>query len=144
MFIVDYLLRWATADYKFGGNPVKAYLRYPFSFYAIVDLLSILPSVTVLNTGFKLFRLFLLNKAFKALKLLRYFKSFNLIMSVIRRERWALPAVFLLRALPAGWSGCSPPLWASPSLRCRRELSPPDIGASLSGPRKMGRGNQRK
>ena len=96
VFIVDYLLRWATADYKFGGNPVKAYLRYPFSFYAIVDLLSILPSVTVLNTGFKLFRLFRLNKAFKALKLLRYSRSFNLIMSVIRRERRALMAVCVL------------------------------------------------
>ena len=96
VFIVDHLLRWATADYKFGGNPVKAYLRYPFSFYAIVDLLSILPSVTVLNTGFKLFRLFRLNKAFKALKLLRYSKSFNLIMSVIWWERWALPVVYVL------------------------------------------------
>lgn len=96
VFIVDYLLRWATADYKFGGSSVKAYLRYPFSFYAIVDLLSILPSVTVLNTGFKLFRLFRLNKAFKALKLLRYSRSFNLIVSVVRRERRALMAVCVL------------------------------------------------
>ncbi len=57
------------------------------------DLLSILPSVTVLNFGFKRFRLFRVNQA---LRLLRYSKSFNLIMSAIRRERRALPAVCVL------------------------------------------------
>lgn len=56
--------------------------------FIVEDLLSILPSVAVLNPGFKRFRLFRLNKA---LRLLRYSKSFNLIMSAIRRERRALP-----------------------------------------------------
>lgn len=56
--------------------------------FIVDDLLSILPSVAVLNSGFKRFRLFRLNKA---LRLLRYSKSFNLIISAIRRERRALP-----------------------------------------------------
>lgn len=56
--------------------------------FIVDDLLSILPSVTVLNSGFKRFRLFRLNQA---LRLLRYSKSFNLILSAIRRERRALP-----------------------------------------------------
>ena len=59
--------------------------------FIVDDLLSILPSVAVLNSGFKRFRLFRLNKKFKALRLLRYSKSFNLILSAIRRERRALP-----------------------------------------------------
>jgi len=96
VFIVDYLLRWITADMKYQGQKGVAFLRYPFSFFAIVDLLSILPSLTVLNSGFKLFRLFRLNKAFKALKLLRYSKSFNLIISVIKREKKGLFAVCVL------------------------------------------------
>ncbi len=96
VFIADYLLRWFTADLKYPGKKWIAFLRYPFSFFAIVDLLSILPSVTVLNAGFKLFRLFRLNKVFKALKLLRYSKSFNMILSVIKRERRGLYAVCVL------------------------------------------------
>lgn len=41
-------------------------------------------------------KLFRLGKAFKALKLLRYSKSFNLIVSVVREERRALMAVCIL------------------------------------------------
>lgn len=96
VFIVDYILRWATADYKYGSSKKDVFIKYPFSFYAIVDLLSILPSLKVLNSGFKLVRLFRLNKAFKALKLLRYSKSFNLILSVVEKERRALMAVCVL------------------------------------------------
>lgn len=95
-FIFDYILRWATADYKYGSSSIISFLKYPFSLYAIVDLLSIIPSFTALNSGFKLFRLFRINKAFKALKLLRYSKSFNLIIAVIKRERRALTAVCVL------------------------------------------------
>lgn len=96
VFIVDYLLRWMTADMKFQGKKVVAFLRYSFSFFAIVDLLSILPSITILNSGFKLFKLFRLNKAFKVLKVLRYSKSFNLIISVVKREKKGLIAVGVL------------------------------------------------
>ena len=96
VFIADYLLRWITADVKFQGRKWIAYLKYPFSFFAIVDLLSILPSFTILHSGFKLFRLFRVSKAFKALKLLRYSKSFNLIVSVIKREKKGLFAVCVL------------------------------------------------
>lgn len=96
VFIIDYLLRWIIADMKGQEKKWIAFLKYPFSFFAIVDLLSILPSLTILSSGFKLFRLFRLNKAFKALKLLRYSKSFNLIISVIKRERKGLFAVCVL------------------------------------------------
>lgn len=96
VFIVDYLLRWWTADLKYGKSGKWAFLRYPFSFFGIVDLLSILPSLTMLSSGFKLFRLFRLNKALKALKFLRYSHSFELILNVIKRERRALAAVCVL------------------------------------------------
>ena len=96
VFIVDYLLRWVTADMKYRGKKGIAFLKYPFGFFAIVDLLSILPSVSVLNSGFKLFKLFRLNKAFKVLKVLRYSKSFNLIISVVKREKKGLLAVGVL------------------------------------------------
>ena len=96
VFIADYLLRWLTADLKYHGNKVFAFLRYPFTFFAIFDMLAILPSLTALSAGLKLFKLVRLNKAFKALKLLRYSKSFGLILSVIKRERKGLYAVCVL------------------------------------------------
>ena len=95
-FIVDYLLRWITADMKCQTKKGIAFLKYPFTFFALVDLLSVLPSLTVLNSGFKLFRLFRLGKSFKALRLLRYSKSFNLIISVIKKEKKGLFAVCVL------------------------------------------------
>lgn len=94
VFILDYILRWITADYKLNG--IKAFFLYPFTPYAIIDLLSILPSLSLLNKGFKLFRLLRLNKVFKALKLLRYSKSFNLILNVINKEKQGLLAVCYL------------------------------------------------
>ena len=44
IFIIDYLLRWMTADYASDNKPILALLFYPFTFMAIIDLVSILPS----------------------------------------------------------------------------------------------------
>lgn len=95
-FILDYALRWFTADYKIKKRGALPFIVYPFTIYALIDLISILSSFTVINPGFKLFRLLRLNKALKALKLLRYSKSVNLIISVIKKERRALIAVCVL------------------------------------------------
>ncbi|WP_114297769.1 ion transporter [Anaerobacterium chartisolvens] len=95
-FILDYIFRWVTADFKFKDKGAKSFLLYPFTPFAIIDLLSILPSLTALNMGFKLFRLLRLNKVFKVLKILRYSKSFDLILNVIMKEKQALLAVCYL------------------------------------------------
>ncbi len=79
-----------------------SFVKYPFTFFAIMDLLSILPSLSVISSGFKLVRLFRIgkvfrtlkiSKSFKSLKLLRYSNSFALIVSVIKRESRALITV---------------------------------------------------
>ena len=46
VFIADYLLRLITADYKLK-NSVFSFFVYPLTPMAVIDLLSILPSVTV-------------------------------------------------------------------------------------------------
>ncbi len=96
IFVLDYIVRWATADLKFPGKKLVAFIRYPFTIFAIVDLVSILPSLSLLGPGFKMLRLFRLGKAFRALRLLRYSKSFELITRAIRREKEALGAVCVL------------------------------------------------
>ena len=72
VFIIDYILRWITADYKFGKKGAGAFVRYPFSLMAIFDLLSILPGLIAINPALKMFRVV---RLFKALQLLRIFMA---------------------------------------------------------------------
>ena len=96
IFIVDYLLRWVTADYDSPHEPLVACLLYPFTFMAVIDLLSILPSLTVLHNGFKMLRLFRLFRALRVLrvaKAIRYSRNLQIINNVIRQSRKPLEAV---------------------------------------------------
>lgn len=93
IFILDYILRWVTADYKFEKKEALSFLRYPFSPMAIIDLLSILPSITLLNEGFKTLRILRLLRAIKAFKLIRYSKSVAIVVRVLRKEEESLLAV---------------------------------------------------
>lgn len=98
-FIIDYLLRLCTADFKYGKKSILSFFRYPFSFLAIIDLISILPSVTILNNSFKLLRILRLVRAFRVFrvfKVLRYSKSFRIIRSVFKRQKESLLAVVTL------------------------------------------------
>ena len=96
IFIADYLLRWATADYKYSKASVLSFVRYPFSFMALIDLLSILPSLTILNSGFKVLRLLRMTKAFRVFRVLRavrYSRSLRIIGAVLKSSKDSLLAV---------------------------------------------------
>ena len=43
-FIIDYVLRWITADLRLGKGALS-FLIYPFTFWGVIDLLSILPGL---------------------------------------------------------------------------------------------------
>ncbi|MGI6014384.1 MAG: potassium channel family protein [Oscillospiraceae bacterium] len=96
VLIVDYLLRWITADIKYPKSGAVAFFYYPLTFYAIIDLMALLPSFTALNNSFKLLRLFRLSRIFIALKLLRYSKNLELFLSILKKQRQCLLTVFYL------------------------------------------------
>lgn len=99
VFIIDYILRLITADYKYNKKSISAFLKYPFSFMAIIDLIAILSSITILNNGFKLLRVVRMIRAFRVLrvfKAIRYSKSMNIIMDVLNKSKEALIAVCTL------------------------------------------------
>lgn len=99
VFIIDYLLRWITADYKYEKKSIMPFLRYPFGILAIIDIISILPSVTILNNGFKLLKIFRMARAFRvfrAFKMFRYSKSVKIIVSVFKNSKESLIAVCTL------------------------------------------------
>lgn len=96
IFIADYAMRLITADYKFGRKSPVSFLRYPFSFMAIVDLMSILPSLTILNRGFRLLRVTRMIRAiriFRVFKVARYSKRIRIIVNVFKQSKEALVAV---------------------------------------------------
>ena len=95
IFMADYLLRWITADYKLGRGGLS-FVLYPFTFMALVDLMSILPSLTMLNSGFKLLRVLRMSRAFRVFRVFRaarYSKSIRIIGEVLRRSKESLAAV---------------------------------------------------
>jgi voltage-gated potassium channel len=66
---------------------------------AVVDLVALLPSLTMLNSGFrllKIFRLLRTLKVLRAFRFLRYTGSFDVIVKVFRKQKKVLSAVATL------------------------------------------------
>ncbi len=99
IFILDYLFRWGTADYKLHGKGWKPFLQYPFTFMAIVDLLSILPSMPLVMHTFRMFmllRILRVVRVLRVIKVLRYSRSLQIIRLVLGRTKDQLMAVMML------------------------------------------------
>jgi len=74
-------------------------MRYPFTLWAIIDFISILPTLTALNSGFKLLRLFRIFRTFRVFRIFkafRYSKSISIITKVINKSKNPLLAVCTL------------------------------------------------
>ncbi len=87
----DYLLNWMTYDIARGKRGKwTEFLKYPFTFEAIINLLSILPTLNLLPSGF----LFL--RALRIIRLFRYSRQLTVIVNVFIHERKTLGSVFML------------------------------------------------
>ena len=98
IFIVDYILRITTADFKIKKGALS-FVLYPFMPMAILDLVSILPSLTLLHESFRLLKIFRLIRTFKVLRafrILRYSKTVVVISNVFRRQKRVLFTVATL------------------------------------------------
>ena len=94
IFIIDYILRLITADFKL--NSKYSFILYPITPMAIIDLLSILPSIIVLNRGFRVLRVFRLMRTFRVFrvfKAVRYSKNITFIIRVMKRQKDSLMVV---------------------------------------------------
>lgn len=91
IFIIDYILRWITADIK--DKSPWAFLYYPVTPMAVIDLLSILPTLSVISPAFKILRVSRVFKIFRVFKFLRYYEPLQIIIAVIRKEGKTLATV---------------------------------------------------
>ena len=100
IFIVDYILRVMTADYKLNRGGFS-FILYPLTPMALIDLLCILPSLNIISSSFRLlkvFRLFRTFRVFRIFKAIRYSKSIYLIKNVFKNSKKPLITVGFLAA----------------------------------------------
>lgn len=94
-FILDYILRWITADFRLKkGN--WSFVLYPITAWAIIDLLSILPELQILDDGFTALRITRLLRVMRLLKIFHFTNKFDMLGRAIRRERKILVTVMLI------------------------------------------------
>lgn len=89
VFVIDYFVRWFTADFKLCRSKVS-FVLYPFTIWAIIDLLAILPSFNILSTSFKVLKVFRGFRMFRIAKFLKYSKSFAVIIDVVSKSKQIL------------------------------------------------------
>lgn len=95
IFIIDYILRLLTADYKLEKGKLS-FLLYPFTFLALADLLCILPSLFLLNNSLRLFKILRMLRILRVFKFIRYSKNVQILTNVLKKQKDSLIIVGLL------------------------------------------------
>jgi voltage-gated potassium channel len=107
VFVVEYLLRlWTAVDLRNQSyrHPLWGRLRYLGSFFALVDLIAILPAVLgMLGAGH--LRVLRLLRLLRMLKLTRHSSVFNMIWMVLREEAQTIAALVFILCLTVTTSG---------------------------------------
>ena len=96
IYMVDYLLRWITCDLRSDKPRWKAFLLYPFTPMAILDLLSILPTFEVVSSSYRLAKSARLLKIFRFSKIVNYIGPLEIFITVIKKQWKPLLAVVLV------------------------------------------------
>jgi voltage-gated potassium channel len=107
IFAVEYLLRlWACVDFsgKRHAHPLWGRLRYAASFFAMVDLIAVLPAIIGLLGAADL-RVLRLLRLLRMLKLIRHSTTFGLLAAVMREEVRSVVALLFVLFLTVTISG---------------------------------------
>jgi len=107
LFAAEYLLRvWVCVDYRDGGYsaPLTGRLRYMRSFFALVDLVAVLPALLGFLGAADL-RVLRLLRLLRMLKLVRHSRIFGLLGAVLREEARSIGALMFILVLAVTISG---------------------------------------
>ena len=107
VFVVEYLLRaWTAVDRTSGAfrHPLWGRIRYLRGFFALIDLVAILPALLGFLGATDL-RVLRLLRLLRMLKLTRHSTIFSLIWAVFREEAQAIGAVVVVLCLILTLSG---------------------------------------
>lgn len=110
IFAVEYVLRLWTAQYLYPDmGHGRAKLQFAFSFYGIVDLLTILPYFLplVFPSGAVAFRMFRVVRILRLFRINAKYDAFHVITTVLKEKRNQLIySIFLVLVLMMGSSLC--------------------------------------
>lgn len=90
---LDFLLRWMTADYKFGQSGIIPFLKYPFRIISIIDIAAIF---ALASSCFGLFGGAVAAEiwaVFRIIRVFRYSKNAKRILDILQKSRKPLTAV---------------------------------------------------
>jgi voltage-gated potassium channel len=107
VFSVEYILRlWTVVDLRGGryAHPIWGRLRYMRSFFALIDLVAVLPALLGL-LGADDLRVLRLLRLLRMIKLTRHSRVFNLLWSVFREEAPTIGALIFIMTLTLTVSG---------------------------------------
>lgn len=110
IFLTEYILRIWTATYLYPNvEKWKAKWKFMFSFYGIVDLLTILPFFLpyVFPNGAVAFRMLRVVRIFHLFRINTHYDAFNVITDVLKEKRDQLiSSIFLILVLMLASSLC--------------------------------------
>lgn len=107
IFAVEYCLRvWASTDFRSAQDhhPIWGRLRYMRSFFALIDLIAVLPAILgFLGAGD--LRVLRLLRLLRMLKLIRHSTTFGVLWGVLQEEARSILALLFILALTVTISG---------------------------------------
>lgn len=106
-FVAEYCFRvWASVDFRGRqyGHPVWGRLRYMRSFFALVDLVAVLPAIIgIIGAGD--LRVLRLLRLLRMLKLVRHSTTFGVLWRVLQEEAQSIMALLFILLLTVTISG---------------------------------------
>ena len=110
VFTIEYVLRVWTADLLYPDiTPGRARLKFVFSFYGVVDLLTFFPFYlpVVFPAGAVAFRMFRVIRIFRLFRINAQYDAFNVIINVLKEKKnQLLSSVFMILILMTASSLC--------------------------------------
>ena len=86
LFVTDYLLRWLTADLRSKKKGIWAFVLYPFTLIAIIDIITILPAISYVNDSLRVLRMWRLLRILRIAKVFKYYEPLQIVMEVFRKK----------------------------------------------------------
>ncbi|MEG0168241.1 MAG: ion transporter [Ruthenibacterium sp.] len=90
LLFLDYVLRWIVADYLLKKPAPWAFVQYPITPFALIDLVSLLPSLGLLHGTFRILRML------RVFKILNYSKTFSYVINVFHKQSKMLGSVLAI------------------------------------------------
>lgn len=99
VFLLDYIAKWTIADLRGKNKGIKAFVLYPLGFWALIDLITILPAIAYFNRGFTAIRILRVFKILRVVKVFKGSKQMNMLFMAIKSEKRSLLGVLAVAAM---------------------------------------------